>query len=108
MQHRLMSDCHILPDAKPNTGIRMQHRAFLHVGVLAYRDNVVVAANRGTEPNADILTQHYASDDAGARRNEHTLMHRWHALAKLIHGHEPTPDVRDMELESPRNSTRFQ
>src|SRR4051812_33578305 len=93
MQHRLMSDRHIFPDTKRYTRIRMQHRAFLHVRVLAYRDDVVVASNRCTEPNADILAQYYASNDVGARRDEHTIVHRWHALAKFIHGHEPTPDV---------------
>jgi hypothetical protein len=42
-----------------------QHRAVLHLRILAYRDHVVIAADHGIEPDARIVLEHRPADDGG-------------------------------------------
>ena len=43
--------------------LRAQHRAILHIAVLAEGDEVAVTAHHGVEPDAGVLFQHHGADD---------------------------------------------
>ena len=73
--HGAMDDCMVadgaaLPDHDRKPGVRVEHRALLHIGTRAYRDPFIVAANDRAEPDADVLAQHHIANDMRIGRDE--------------------------------------
>ena len=51
MQHRLMTDCHILDQGEWITHVSVQHAAFLHIAVFADMNQFIVAPKRCAKPH---------------------------------------------------------
>src|SRR6185436_3699280 len=69
VQHDLMADGHVFFDGKAHASVGMQYAAVLDVRPFADRDEVVVPAHDGVEPDADIVLQHHLADDRRAVRD---------------------------------------
>lgn len=62
VQHAHVADAHIVAERAGVAGIGMQHAAVLHLGVLADRDQLVVAADHAVPPDAGVLLQDHLAD----------------------------------------------
>jgi hypothetical protein len=89
MQDGMVADRDIRAHRQRDAGIGMQHRAFLDVGAGADHHRVVVAADDGAEPDADILAQGDAADHMGIRRHPVAagLRQGRHQVVQRIDGH---------------------
>ena len=67
MQHGLVADGAVCADGQRRAHVGVQHAAILHVGVLAHRDQFIVAAQHRAEPDAGISRQPHLADDARHR-----------------------------------------
>ncbi len=87
VQHGLVADGHVLADRERIAHVRMHHRAFLDVAVLADGDALVVAADRGAEPHRGIRLEGHLADQGCRIGHEGRCIDLGGMLAQLVNRH---------------------
>jgi len=87
VQHGLVADRHVLADLERVARIGVHHGAFLNIAVLADRDGLVVAAQRGAEPYRRIRGEPDPAHQGGRVGDERRRIDLGRMLAQLVNSH---------------------
>src|SRR5437763_16961406 len=89
MQHRLVPDTDVLPDAEREAWVGVQHGTVLDVAALAHFDPfTVVTAQYCIRPYARVLAHVHLADDRRAIGHIGASVHLWRVLAQRVDRHE--------------------
>ncbi|MNH32700.1 hypothetical protein D3C76_1243890 [compost metagenome] len=101
MQHGLVADRHALPHGQREARVGMQHRAFLHVTVLADADRFVVPAQHRLRPYADTLFEGNVTDHAGIVGHEGFRVQGRYKRVVLVDRHFNPPQAASSVFSTP-------
>jgi hypothetical protein len=87
MEHHLVADGYVGTDIERHAVVSVKDRAVLHIGVVADRDRVVVAAQDGAEPDVHVTSKPNIPDDGGVFGDPDSLLQLRCKFSEAVYRH---------------------